>query len=311
MGSDSVNTNKTEFGYGYNPELVGKEGISESTSAEAPGSSTPTTIGDKIVSAGGKKAKVPQFPIPDRDNPQAPIPTLKARQIASVKQSIAEETAKKRSIRGKIGELTSREETGQVRATGEVRAAGEARLAVGQLRGDTASTQGSEDLKNYAAMIMMILLTLADTQSQSRFNQLTLQRDLNALLFQMGMENAQLAAQIKEVAASKEMLMAVKQFVTAGVAIMQTGALIQERGKVTQEMDEKYQNQLEEADQKLTAAQNKATKQKIASENLDDVIKDPQSSPAQIKAAKELKAAEAEKTKIEHKKFEAINLISQ
>lgn len=314
MASDPLNADKV---IGPNYQYTGPiEGKSELPIGPiVPDSGSPMIMKDEISSAGLEPGQV-KFTAPPVDNPNAPVPTKKAIRLMATRKAIQEEAIKGKDktqtessvTRNGGNNLLGAERMGNSggpSGTGSPNALGGKGLtAAGGAGGPPSGGEVNPWLKfpNLTSKLNMALLDIATTQSKTRFTEAQILMVIGTALFKAGMENADLAKLLKDLAANKELMKAIGSFIQAGFALYQMGALAQARGKTREEVyDKKSQSSLDIAQQEK--AVQKKLPQQLATESDKDFQKNLQQAKNTAEYKKEAKELDRLKN-AQHAEFE-------
>lgn len=195
---DSMNTSK-----GIEPQYHYTGPIKEEPLPEVPADSGSPMIMDQISPAAKLEPGQKTITAPPVDNPNAPIPTRKAVMLMAVRKVVQEAAVKADAAR-----------------------------TAGNSGGDGGGGNNWLCFPNCVGALAIALMNLQITMSKSRKQEADNQLKLRTAIFACGMQNAELAKQLKDLAADKEWVKAVTSFLQVGVAMYQMGALTHTRGQV-------------------------------------------------------------------------------
>ena len=149
--------------------------------------------------------------VPPIDNSQAPIPTQKAIKITESKKKVSIET------------VLSDEEKKALQANSG-------------LSGGSSVNPWMANPNKMAAFYLAMYCYMSNL-SKSRFNEAEMRRNMGSLIFDLGLENADLAKSLRDAEGNKELIGACTQLANAVSSFYQIGATVQERGAIAKEYD--------------------------------------------------------------------------
>lgn len=91
---------------------------------------------------------------------------------------------------------------------------------------------------SYLGYLLAIMFDVQKTLSETRFNESQMKQVIESSIFSLGMENADFAKQLKELAANKEFAQAIGAFINAGINIYHAASVLKSKGRAEKEVDE-------------------------------------------------------------------------
>jgi len=160
---------------------------------------------------------------------------------------------------------------------------------------------------SFLGAFLATMFELLKNLSTGRFLEAQKKLDLGTALFKLGMQNADIAKELKEMAASKEFAQAVNSFLSAGVNVIHAASMVKMKGEAEREakanpaFGDKEQTKITERIEANT--QKKAQQDKIATDLVAGPTKE-EISAAKKQSAKFEKLIEEDQGKLDKLKYE-------
>ena len=263
---------KIEPGYHYiSPEVGEVEGAVGPAEA---GKLAP--IKDELMPIGPTAPAAKPGRIPVLDAPELPHPTEKALQTMARKGKVVEQEKKivnekqallqggaKKLDEGEGGELgikTSDDDEKEELGIKKLGDGGREEPGVKKSDGEGDDKKFLTHYPNYTGVYFAILFEIQKMASVARHKESEIKQQLEAAMFSIGMENADLQKELKDLAASKEFTQAIGSFINAGAALYQASSLAKARGEADNRAKIGPDGQPTDLQKKITAHEERITK---------------------------------------------------